>query len=60
MTNDELNQMIIKHIQQGRSIALLENGELKIYHIEHTDDEMIMNALPLEDVRRLLQSQEAE
>lgn len=60
MTNDELNEMLVEGIELGRWIGLLEEGELKIYHIEHTDDQMVKEALPVEDVRRLLASGEAE
>jgi hypothetical protein len=60
MTNEELEQGILELIEQGKAIALLQQGEMKLYHIEHTDDNMLDNALPLEDVRRLMRSGEAE
>jgi len=61
MNRHEVNEMILEHIRQGRSIVLLDKrGELRIWHIEHTDAEMLSRALPLDDVRRLLRSGGAE
>ncbi len=64
MNNDELNETLnetlLDGIEANLLIALLIEGQMRFYHIEHTDDAMLKNALSTEDVRRLLISGEAE
>ena len=60
MTNEEFERELISGIESGTFVAMLENGEMKFYYIEHTTDEMLEDALPVADVKRLLASREAE
>jgi len=57
----EVDQLILESMEEGIAIAVLnDDGELIFYHIEHTDDEMLKNALSIEEVERLMRNKEAE
>ena len=60
MNDKELNQTIIEGVEAGTVIAVLIEGELSFFHVQNANEETLKKALPVENVKRLLASKEAE
>lgn len=53
-TNQEVNEALIELINRGTVIAIRQDGDIKFIHIEHTDDEMVNDSVPIEEVEEYL------
>lgn len=60
MNEQEFNETLIEGIEGGHWIAVLDKGELRLYHIKHANKDLLRRSLPADDVRQLLASKEAE
>jgi len=54
LTEKEVNDALLHLIENGLVIGLRVDGKVKFIHIEHTDDEMLSNKLPLDEIKEEL------
>ena len=52
MNWDEMRELLIEGIEAGLFVAVADGDEIRYYHIEHTDDEILERALSVDELKR--------